>query len=259
MTDENEDVYKIRPRLDPWWEVRAQVLNAWIHKVLPGTAHGFVLKTDLFDESSGPYHHAEIAGENGVLLGMDQSLAVVKASKARLEAQAIMASFIVCDVRAMPLRKESISTALSLSTLDHFEKKDEIHRSIIEIFRVMKPGGQLLLTLDNPYNITNILRSSLPQRVTIKLRADTFPIGVTLNRHEAEACFRKVGFEVRESTYLIHSFRYLMIRVLKVLQRAGYKNLLNLGKSSTRKFEMLQALPTRALSGHFSAWSLEKR
>ena len=258
MIGNHDEIDMIRPRTDPWWEVRAEVLNAWINKALPIHDRGFVLKTDLFDEACGPYHHAEIAEKFGELLGMDRSLEVVKSSKVRLEKQAINARFIVCDVRALPFQSESISTVLSLSTLDHFEEKEDIQICIFEISRVMKHAGILFLTLDNPLNPNNALRSSLPKRVTSKLRTDTFPLGVTLSKVEAESSFRIVGFKIRESTYLIHSFRYLMIRVLKYLQRQGYKKLLHIGLSVIRKLEMLQSLPTRAISGHYSAWLLEK-
>ncbi len=258
MIGKHDEIDMIRQRTDPWWEVRAEVLNAWINMALPTLDRGFVLKTDLFDEACGPYHHAEIAEKIGKILGIDRSLAVVKASKERLEKQAIKARFIVCDVRALPFQAESVSTVLSLSTLDHFDKKEDILISLREISRVMKQGGILFLTLDNPQNPSNALRAILPKRFTSKLRADTFPIGVTLNKHEAESSFRAAGFEIHQSSWLIHGFRYLMIRVLKYLQREGYTNLLQIGMSVIRKLEMLRSLPTRAFSGHYSAWLLEK-
>ena len=248
----------IRTRTDPWWEVRAETLNAWIQDALPADRSGFVLKTDLYDEACGPYNHAGAANAVGELLGMDHDLEVVRSSRAQLMQQATSASFIVCDVRALPFRPESIPVVLSLSTLDHFDKVEDIRTSIDEISRVMKRGGLLLLTLDNPRNPSNALRAALPQGVTGKLRADVFPLGVTLNQTDAVELFRAAGFEIRESTYLIHSFRYITIRMLDYLQRHGYEGLLRLGIVVTHTFEILQSLPTRAFSGHYAAWLLEK-
>ena len=59
---------------------------------------------------------------------------------------------VVADVRSLPFAEASFGVVFSGSTLDHFESAADIQRSLGELYRVLRPGGTLILTLDNPAN-----------------------------------------------------------------------------------------------------------
>ncbi len=43
------------------------------------------------------------------------------------------------------------------STLDYFHRKEEIASSLVELSRVIKPGGTLVITMDTKNNIAELL------------------------------------------------------------------------------------------------------
>jgi len=72
--------------------------------------------------------------------------------KARLRARRPVPQFLAADARGLPLRTASFDLVLSTSTLDHFDSRREFVAAIAEIARVLRPGGRLVLTIDNPSN-----------------------------------------------------------------------------------------------------------
>jgi len=59
---------------------------------------------------------------------------------------------------------KTFDTVLSNSTLDHFDGAAQIRVSLAEPARVLRPGGRLLVTLDNPANPLLALSKALPSR-----------------------------------------------------------------------------------------------
>ena len=71
---------------------------------------------------------------------------------------------LAADVRRLPFADGDFDTVVSNSTLDHFKTSAELADSIKELSRVLRPGGELYLTLDNPSNPLIALRNALPFR-----------------------------------------------------------------------------------------------
>ena len=248
----------IRGRTGGWWRLRQRILRRWIRGGLSGTQAGWALKTDLFDEASGPYHHMLDLDPCTHLLGMDTDLGIVRAAHSRLELEGCEARLVVCDVRALPFACSSLAVVLSLSTLDHFQELGSISASLSEIARALRLGGRLLLTLDNPRNPEVALRAKLPSGLVRRLRADDFPLGMTLDRRQAEVIFRQFELEILSTGSLIHAPRYVAIRFLDWLER---KNAAGLARGLAGLLEALEVLsqwPVSAVTGHYVGWSLRK-
>ena len=87
------------------------------------------------------------------------------------------------------------------STLDHFRSHSEIVTSLRELLRVLRPGGQLLLTLDNPANPLVGLRNALPFGLLHRLRIVPYYVGATCGPRGLRRLLPQVGFEVLESQH----------------------------------------------------------
>lgn len=249
-------VSPMRERVGPWWRARASILRSWIHKAAEGAPDGWALKTDLFDEASGPHHHAGDLGPRHRFLGIDADLKVVRAAQRRLSLEGRQARLVVCDVRELPFAAGTLALVLSLSTLDHFEDPEDIEEGLGELMRAMDQRGVMLLTMDNPCNPEVALRARLPDWLLRRLRADSFPLGATLAPGAAEAVFQELGLSIREREYLIHAPRYPLMRLVGFLERRGAKKPADGVERVIRGLEGLGRLPVRALSGHYASWIL---
>jgi SAM-dependent methyltransferase len=247
----------LRPRLQPWWRVRHAILQAWIAPAANAAPPGVVLKTDLFDEASGPHHHARGLREDSLFLGVDHDPGVVRQARDRLRSEGRAALCLVADVRRLPLAGSTIPLVISLSTLDHFSAVSEIDASLRELWRVLRPGSRLLLTLDNPANPEVALRRALPQAMVLRLRADAFFLGETLPAAEGSEALRASGFHVDSVRFLLHAVRYPIIRLLALLDRF-LPSLLPRFERLVTGADILDRLPTRVFTGHYTAWIARK-
>lgn len=50
--------------------------------------------------------------------------------------------FLCSDVLQLPFKRDTFDIILSVSTLDHFEKKEKFLKSMNELLRVLKSGGK---------------------------------------------------------------------------------------------------------------------
>ncbi len=174
---------------------------------------GVVLKTDLFEEAWGQDGiYGDLFDPNGaVLLGMD----IAKATVARAGSVGGLppAHGFVCDLRALPVRESSLDLVLSISSLDHFDSEAEFHASLRQLCGALRPGGELVITLDNPANpLYRLLR--LVSRTAIS----PFRLGFTPARKELEQELAAIDFEVLDGGWLIHNPRLLSTVIFGALR-----------------------------------------
>jgi SAM-dependent methyltransferase len=246
----------IRPREGEWWSFQQRLLDRWIQRGLTEDHDGLVLKTDLFDEASGPHHHFSDSGLKARLIGMDWDYRIARAARDRLLKEGKSARLVVCDVQALPFPSGSLAAILSLSTLDHFEDTKSVFTSLAEITRTLARHGALLLTLDNPWNPEVMLRARLPSRFVSRVRADSFALGRTLNPWQAGRMFHSLLLVVRRRECLIHAPRFLGIRALDWLERRRMRGLARAVVHLLGAFEALSRTPLRYLTGHYIGWWL---
>ena len=204
------------------------------------------LKTDSFEEAFGEDAlFPNLLTASQTWFAMDVSERIVWKAQSRAQGRV---RFLAADARSLPLRSASLDLVLSNSTLDHFDSGREFDDAIREIARVLRPGGQLIITVDNPLNPLY-----WPVRWLSRMRWAPFPLGYTPSRSRLRLVLEAAGFEVTASATLIHNPRMLSTVVFLVLRRLlpgraerGIRWLL-------AGFASLERLPTRWLTACFLA------
>jgi SAM-dependent methyltransferase len=217
-----------------------------------------VLKTDVFDEAVGEGLYPPLAARAREVVVVDVSEPLLAAARRRYPAlRAVRA-----DVRALPFADGEFDAIVSNSTLDHFRSTDEIVRALRELRRVLRPGGRLLLTLDNPANpfvaLTKLLPRGLLNRLWLgrgggaRLGLVPYYVGATLGIRRLRRLLPQLGFDVEETAAIVHAPRPLAVVVGERLGRASPPAD---GRflAALMAFEQLARLPTRFLTAHFVA------
>jgi len=206
-----------------------------------------LLKTDVFEEAHGGDQILfDLLQGVPTTIGMDVALPTVAKAQQRCTSPRI--SFYVGDARGLPLRDSSIDLVLSTSTLDHFETRDEFRRSLAEIARIIRPGGELIITLDNAYNPWYY-----PLRWVSQRRSAPFPLGYTASLRELRARLTELGLEIIDTETLIHNPRLVSSALFTAL-RFVLGRFADLPiKALLWFFALGDYLPTRWISGCFIA------
>jgi len=238
------------------WRVHSDAVNlALSERWLPGEPILRLLKTDLFDEAVGHGLYYQLAARSLTVVGMDVAATTLDAAHAKYPG--LLAT--VADVRQLPFAEGAFDVVLSNSTLDHLESLDEIADSLQELNRVLCRGGHLLLTLDNPANPFVALRNVLPFWLLDRLRLVPYQVGVTCNRHRLVSILQQAGFEVHQTTAVMHCPRVIAVATARMVQRHSTTKSHRRFQRALMRFERLEKLPTRFLTGHFIAVNAIKR
>lgn len=231
----------------PLWRDHSDAVNAALLKRWLPARPGRVLKTDLFDEVAGEGLYPILGARADEVVGIDVSPRLVEAARHRFPNLTALAA----DVRRMPLADASFDTVVSNSTLDHFDSLDAVADALRELWRVLRPGGQLVLTLDNPVNPVVALRNALTPVIGGRRRLAPYRIGATCGPRRAASLVRASGFEVLEVGGVMHFPRIVGVVAEPLVRRrpAPRARLLAIALAAER----LGRLPTRNLTAYFLA------
>jgi len=220
-----------------------------------------ILKTDLFQEASGPDQFLFDLGQvNSNVIGIDVSQEIVSRAKTRAKAYSVDASkYLRCDVRHLPFRDNSISLIISDSTLDHFPGEADIVTALQELGRALRPGGVLILTLDNSSNPT--YPPYIVFRLWMRLGLSPYFIGKTLSLKRLRRNLDEIGFDVAESTTIFHyphpdGLVRLLERSLRKLSRGKLDNTI---RKALALLDKLEGKRTKYLTGRYIAVKAVKR
>ena len=220
------------------------LLNKW----LGGRRFEASLKTDLFDEAIGVGLATWLCSVSARVEGVDLTPEIVKRAADR-HPEITTRQADVRSLEAFP--SPCFDLILSNSTLDHFRDETDLDGSLKEIARVLLPGGLLFVTLDNPQNpivsIRNRRSSASPGRSPLV----PYLMGHTVPRLELIRMVEDAGLTVERSDYLMHLPRVLFLHASRLFAAGsrpgrGMMILMN-------SFEILNKLPTRNRTGHYSA------
>lgn len=218
--------------------VNRDLLARW----LPADSLGRVLKTDLFEEALGDGLAPFLAARSARVDAIDVSEAVVaRAQRRHPELDAIRS-----DVRGLPYEEGVFDAVVSTSTLDHFDSAGEIAVALRELRRVLRPGGMLIVSLDNLANPLVALRNALPFTWLNRIGLVPCYVGATCGRRGLQRYLVDAGFDVQATTAVMHVPRVAVVAFARDVRR-----LLAL--------ERLERLPTRFVTGQFVAARAVKR
>jgi SAM-dependent methyltransferase len=208
-----------------------------------------ILKTDAFDEAVDEGLYPLLQEYAAVVHAIDIAPESVNAAAKRYPDFAVH----YADVRDLAFADGSFDMVVSNSTLDHFRARSDIDKSLQELFRVLKAGGELVISLDNLQNPIIWVRSVLPFGLLKKLHLVPYYVGKSCGRQGLIAALERAGFEVLETRAIMHCPRFLAVPLAGIVQkrvsREGQKRFLAL----LAKFEVLAAWPSRFFTGHFVA------
>jgi SAM-dependent methyltransferase len=165
-----------------------------------------ILKTDLFAEALCPPRAFiwNMPDADYKIIGIDISSEITARAKENTpQSNRYSCEYTSCDIRKLPFRDNSFDLVISDSTLDHFEHKEHITASLSELKRILKAGGTLIITMDNKQNITEPLF-----RLWLRLGIHPFFIGKTYSMKELINALVTLGYQVIDSTALLHNPRY---------------------------------------------------
>jgi SAM-dependent methyltransferase len=213
-----------------------------------GASRPDLLKTDLFDEVAGQGIVPWLVSNGSHVTGIDVAPAIVAEAVARnpgLEA-------VVADVRSLPFAAASFDVVFSGSTLDHFETAADIRVAVGELCRVLRPGGTLILTLDNPANPLIWLRNGPLLGLVRRIGIVPYEVGATLGRRSLEREVHAAGFDVVETTAVMHCPRVIAVALAGTLDRLS-RSWQEAFLGHLKAWERLERWPTRWLTGHYVA------
>lgn len=237
---------------DPWYAYMQRVYGRLVATWLP--ASGLGLKTDLFEEAITPHHVLGALGPGSI--GIDWSWEIVQAARKRLGKAYHV---VVADLRHLPLRTASLGRILAASSLDHFVDKRDIAVALTELARVLRPGGALVVTFDNPHNPVVSLRNRLPFAWLHRMGIVPYYVGATYDRAEAQRVLSSLGLQVRATSAVAHAPRAPAIWLATLAARLRRPDVCRLVEWLLDRCEAMERLPTRYRTGYYLALGAEKR
>lgn len=207
------------------------------------------LKTDAFDEAFGSGLAAPLEERFDAVWEVDVAPAVLRAARRRHPGLRVVAA----DVRRLPFGDATVDVVVSLSTLDHFEEVDSIETALAEIARVVRPGGRVVVTLDNPENPLVAVRNRLPWPWLRRIGLVPYYVGKTLGRRRLRASLERHGFDVRAAAVIQHAPRAPAVALGWGLSRWAGARAARAFLRLTAACERLRRWPTRRWTGYFVA------
>ncbi len=214
---------------NPFLEYRRDEIAGLIDRWSPCKEDATVLKTDLWEEALEPGGALlGLAGKNVKVWGMDISPKMVRWARDRTGREGIRFNACVSDVRELAFKDNSFDLAVSTSTLDHFP---EIDVALEELHRTLKPGGAIILILDNA---ANLFLSSMFALMRALRKYPTFYVERTYSLREVKQLLKAAGFMVEDSTAIVHTVPLLPMTINELCRRGNNRILREICRRAVR-------------------------
>lgn len=242
-------------RTESLWRQHSDAVNhATLVRWLPEQACDHLLKTDLYDEAMGAGLYPLLAKRATHVAAVDIAPSVLAAAKLRYPGLSVAAA----DVRKLPFADDAFDVVVSNSTLDHFAERADILVALRGLHRVLRPGGRLLLTLDNLANPAVALRNALPAPLLRRIGLTPYPVGATLGPWRLRRVLGAAGFDVLDVAAILHCPRALTVAQARKLERRGTPEDQRRFLRAAARWEWLARWPTRFHTAYFIGISAQK-
>ena len=156
-----------------------------------------ILKTDLWDEAKNTRILGWAAAAGSRAFGVDISPGIVRDARRNFEERSLTLHGVLSDVRALPFPSGSFDAIYSMGTVEHFADTDGAVR---EIFRVVRPGGRVVIGVPNRWD--PFLR---PLLVLLLYRLGLYGYGFekSYSRRTFRRMLTRAGFEVTAETGIL--------------------------------------------------------
>lgn len=118
-----------------------------IEQALPSMDGCLLLKTDLWDEAKNTRIMQWAADQGARIYGVDLSEPIVREARAAFGPRSLHPA--VGDVRRLPFADAAFDAVYSMGTIEHFAESEA---AVVELARVLKPGGRLVLGVPNRHD-----------------------------------------------------------------------------------------------------------
>jgi SAM-dependent methyltransferase len=230
--------------------VNSDMLDEW----LCSESEQRILKTDLFDEAVSDGLFPVIEGRVQYIFGMDISDRVLL----KVRSLNPVIKSVKADVRNLPFSTDTFDLVVSNSTLDHFVSDRELIAALCELRRVLRPGGRLIVTLDNLANPVIALRRLLPFKFLRRLGILPYYVGTTYTPWRLRRVLDRIGMDAVEISVIMHFPRIVAVALGKLVDRRGGPLVKRLLKA-IMAFENLSKLPSGYFTGYFVAARSKKK
>jgi SAM-dependent methyltransferase len=225
--------------------VNERLLSQWLHT----KKYPCLLKTDLFDESIGVGLCSFLSSYSDEIHGVDISEVCARAASERYPGMRPS----VADILKLPYASGYFDCIVSNSTLDHFPALEDIETSLGELNRVLRPGGEVIVTLDNLQNPVIWLRSILPYQWLHRIGVLPYYVGATTTKTGLKKMLDEAGFQVTASAAILHCPRVAAVPLSNWAQRHCTEQARRRWLGILMAFEWLGRTPLRYLTGHVIA------
>lgn len=223
--------------------VHQELIRRWT----AGRSLDRVWKTDLFEEANGADAILfDVLPSAAVTVGSDIAPSTVARASERSKNGRIR--FCISDTRATAFRPGSVDLIISPSTLDHFDNRAEIDVALSELAGVLRPGGMLVITLDNPHNPLYY-----PLRWYSRLKIAPFRLGYSMSQRELSRALQRHGLEVVAEDLLLHNPRMISTAIFLAARRILGPGADGVIQFLLGAFAKLGSLPSRRFTACFIA------
>jgi SAM-dependent methyltransferase len=209
-------------------------------------ADGPQLKTDLFEEATDVDPLLWHMPAAGLRVGMDLSPQAAVLATGHDPAGSV--ACVAADSRALPFAEASFAGILSPSTLDHFASGEDLGVSLKELWRVLAPGGVLVITLANRSNIGDPLL-----RLAIRLGLSPYYIGQRYTARELRDELTRAGFRIVDQTAIIHHPRLMAALFVRIGRLLPWRPIVRAMQAVLRTLQRLEKSRYKYATGCFVA------
>lgn len=165
-----------------------------------GCGNGYVLS-----------HYARHGAE---VVGVDLTRTAVELSRKRFALGGLSGEFVEVDGNALPFPDAHFDIVCSMGVLHHIADPRPM---VDEIFRVLKPGGRLIVMLYHRYSWKNLVLIRMRRMFDPQFRGKTQQ--EALNMNDGDACPLALVYSRREAAVLFSKFSDITFRLTQLSWR----------------------------------------